>query len=315
MGDWIGALLATLAGLVPGWGDETPQVYNGYVEADFVYVAPAASGRVVEILAIEGAGAAAGDILFRLDDLAEKAALGAAEARVAQAEANLDDLLTGSREAEIDVLRAALGRAEAEQALAQKTLDRSTTLLERNLAPAAQVDEDQARLSELDARMAEIEAQLHVAELPARDARVAAARAALRAAEAEADRARSALDDRRVEAPLAGQVERVFFDAGEVASAGAPVISLLPRDGRTALFFVPEPDRATFAVGDALALSCDGCPPGLTATLTRIASEPQYTPPIIYSREERRRLVFIAEAAIGEGAPLLPGQPVTLYRP
>lgn len=310
MADWAGALFAALAGLVPGLGGAPPPAYNGYIEADYVYVAPPGSGRLLEIAVTEGAEVGVGDLLFRLEDLAQRGTLKAAEARAAEAAANLDDLLTGSRTAEIDVLRAGLARARAERALAQKTLDRSSTLMERDLAPPAQVDEDRARLQELDAQQAEFEAQLRVAELPARDARVAAARAALRAAEAEADRARSALDDRRATAPAPGRVERVFFDPGEVATAGTPVVSILPPGDRTAIFFVPEPRRASLSSGDRLGLSCDGCPDGLAATVTRLASDPQYTPPLIYSREERQRLVYRAEAHVEKD--LLPGQPVTL---
>jgi HlyD family secretion protein len=84
---------------------------------------------------------------------------------------------------------------------------------------------------------------------------------------------------------------------------------------RTVLFFIPQPERAGFAPGDVLALSCDGCPAGLEATVSRLASDPQFTPPIIYSREERQRLVFRAEAEVAGDAGLLPGQPVTLMRP
>lgn len=315
MAEGAGSWLAALAALLPGWQAPATPVWNGYVEADFVYVAPAAPGRLVELAVAEGDAIAQGEILFRLDDLAQKAALRAAEARVAEAEANLDNLLTGSREAEIEVLRASLDRAKAEQALAEKTLERSLTLLERELIPQAQADADRAALQERDAQVAELNAQLRVAELPARDAQVAAARAAVDAARAEADRARSDLEDRGVVAPIAGAVERVFFDAGEVAATGTPVVSILPEADRTLLFFVPEAHRAAIGIGDVLAVSCDGCPEPLSARVTRMASEPQYTPPIIYSREERQRLVFRAEAKLTEPSPLLPGQPVTLRQP
>ncbi len=173
--------------------------------------------------------------------------------------------------------------------------------MERDLAPPAQVDEDRAALQELDAQVAEFEAQLRVAELPGprRRAWPPPARRS-EAAEAEADRARSALDDRRATAPAPGRVERVFFDPGEVATAGTPVVSILPPGDRTAIFFVPEPRRASLSSGDRLGLSCDGCPDGLAATVTRLASDPQYTPPLIYSREERQRLVYRAEARCRE---------------
>jgi HlyD family secretion protein len=315
MEGWWEAILAALAGIVPGWGEAALPVYNGYVEADFVYVAAAAPGRLTEIAAVEGQEVRQGQVLFRLDDLAQKAALRGTEAHVAEAEAQLDNLKTGSRDAEIAVVRASLDRALAQQALAQKTLDRSQSLLDRGLVPVAQADEDRAALQARDAEVAELQAQLTVAELPARDAELAAARAAVSAASAEADRARSDLDDRVVTAPVACLVERVYFDAGEIAAAGTPVVSIPPPRKRKVLFFVPEPERAGFAVGDVLTLSCDGCAADLNVSATRLASDPQFTPPIIYSREERQRLVFRAEAELASGANLLPGQPVSLRRP
>jgi HlyD family secretion protein len=160
--------------------------------------------------------------------------------------------------------------------------------------------------------VAQAEAQLAVAELPARPAQRAAAEAALRAAEAEAERARTALAERVVAAPAAGRVEKLYFDPGEVAGVGAPVLSILPEGPLTVLFFVPESDRPKLAPGATFLLSCDTCPPGLTATLTRLAASPQYTPPVIYSRDERTRLVYRAEAALAAGSGLMPGQPVTL---
>ena len=297
-----------------GLAEGPPHGFSGYVEADFVYAAPSEAGRITQIAVDEGATVAAGDVLFRLEDLAETAALRAAEARVAEAAARLDNLLTGRREAEIAVLRASRARAEAERDLAAKTLQRSTTLLERDLVPEAQVDADRAALQELEAQLAELRAELDVAELPAREAEIAAARAAQAAAEAEADRARAALDDRTVLAAADGAVERVYFETGEVVAPGAPVISILPAGRRTVLFFIAEPERATLAPGEMLQVACDGCPPGLDAEVTRIAAEPQYTAPIIYSREERARLTFRAEARLPQGASPLPGQPVTLTR-
>lgn len=314
MSDLFNSILAAILGLFGATADTAPQ-YNGYVEADFVYVAPSAPGRITEIDAHEGATVQAGDTLFKLDELSEKANLRAAEAKVAEAKANLDNLQTGSREDEIAVIRATLDQAQADQELARKTLARSQSLLENALVPQAQVDADRAALNSLNAQVTQIRAQLKVAELPARDAQLVAARAAVSAAEANADSARSALNDRVVTAPSDGMIERVFFDPGEVAATGTPVISILPPTPPKLFFFIPEQDRAAFHLGDTLAMTCDGCPSGLTATITRIASEPQHTPPIIYSREERARLIFRAEARLQEGTTLLPGQPVTLTRP
>jgi HlyD family secretion protein len=309
---WISGVAIAL---FPSLGEPPAPVYNGYVEAEYTYVAASGPGRIERIGVSEGDPVAEGDVLLSLEDTAQRASLRAALAGVAQAEANLDNLSTGSRSDEIEVIRASLHQAEADQHLAQITIDRSGQLLEKGLVPPAQVDGDRARLASADALVEKLRAQLRVAELPARDAQRVAAEAALDMARAEAERAHSALADQTIRAPITGRVDRVFYEGGEVAATGAPIIALFRPEALKAIFFIPESDRAAFSAGDVLALGCDGCPAGLTARVTRLATSPQYTPPIIYSRDERARLVFRAEAILPDAGGLLPGQPITLRRP
>lgn len=308
---WFATLLAAL---LPGFGEDPTPVYNGYVEAEYVYAAPSVTGRIHSLTVTEGQEIVAGTFLFDVDANQQRAALRAANARVAQAEANLRNLETGSREQEVAVIRASLAEARAQQTLARSTLTRTESLLARELVSEAKADIDRAAVERADAHVTQLEAQLAVSELPARDAQVLAAEATLDAARAEADLAAARLDDMRVTSPVQGRIEKVFYEAGEVAAAGAPVISILPPNALTVLFYLPQAERASFTIGEALALSCDGCAPGLSATITRMAAEPQFTPPIIYSRDERARLVFRAEARLSRGTGLLPGQPVTLER-
>lgn len=312
MHDLLAWLTALIAAVLPGFGTSPEPRYSGYVEADYVYVAPPDSGRIATLAVSEGDTIGRGDLLYTLESGRHAAALRAAKAREAAARAEWRNLETGSRAAEIAVIRASLARAETDRELARTTLERTTRLHERGVVAQAAVDADRASLQSANARVAELRAQLNVAELPARDRERLAARARLDAARAEADRVRAELADRTVTAPVGGRVDSVYFRAGEIASAGTPVIALLPPDDRVARFFIPEPDRAEFAIGDEFALTCSGCPDGLTARLTFMASEPQHTPPVIYSEDERSRLVFMAEADISQGSGLLPGQPVTL---
>jgi HlyD family secretion protein len=65
-------------------------------------------------------------------------------------------------------------------------------------------------------------------------------------------------------------------------------------------------------MGQKVDISCDGCAPGLTASIDYFASDPQFTPPIIYSRDERKRLVFLTEAVMDQQTGILPGQPVSI---
>jgi HlyD family secretion protein len=281
MSDFTTWAAGILAALFPSFGGDGPPVYTGYVEGDYVHVAPLLTRQIISLNVAEGAIVAPGDVLFVLDDTRETAALRAAQARQAAARANLHNLETGSRDEEIEVINAALEQALADQALARSTLTRSQSLFEREIVTTARVDTDSAALERANAAVAQLRAQLEVAQLPARDEQLAAARASLEAAAAETDQAASALDDLTVTAPVGGLVDALYYDAGEVAQAGRSVVSILPPGAVTVLFYLPEAERMGFAIGQTLALSCDGCPPGLTVTVTRLDSAPQYTPPVI----------------------------------
>lgn len=314
MNEVLAFLGMLVAFVIPGFGATPVPSWNGYVEADYVYVAPPSAGMIARLEAREGDVVAAGDILFTLEDAQARALLAAAEARVAAAEAALANLTTGSREDEIEVIRASLEKARADLRLAAETAARVRKLFDEGLTPQARLDEAVATQAAAEAAVRQLEAQLKVAELPARDAQQWQAEANLAAAQAEAEKARADLADRTITAPVAGRIERLYFAQGEMAGAGVPVIALLPSDALKVRFYVAEADRATFALGQEVGVTCDGCTGGLTATLSYFASDPQFTPPVIYSRDERMRLTFLAEATLADGAVLLPGQPVTIER-
>ena len=207
---WIGATVtAILTAVFPGYGDDPTPVYNGYVEADYVYVAPSVTGRIRALAVAEGDEIGVGQALFEMDASQQQASLRAATARVAQAEANLRNLETGSREAEIAVIRASLSEARAAQSLARTTLARTENLSASGIVTQAKVDSDRATLEQADAHVAQLEAQLEVAELPARSEQVIAAEATLKAAEADAEVAAAVLDDMRTTAPIRGRIEKV----------------------------------------------------------------------------------------------------------
>lgn len=308
------AFLTGLFALIPGLGPPPEPSWNGYVEVDYVYVAAPSPGPIAALTAEEGQVVAAGEVLFVLDSRQQEALLRAAEARVEAARANAENLATGSRDAEIDVIRANLAKGEADLALARTQSERSDKLVAENLVPQAKADQDRAALKSAEAQVAQLVAQLRVAELPARDPQRLAAEATLVAAEADADKARADLADRTVTAPTGGMVERVYFDSGEIAAAGTPVVALRPVDALKVKFYIAEADRSAFRVGQQVRIACDGCPEGLTAAVSFFASDPQFTPPVIYSREERQRLTFLAEATLADGAAIQPGQPVTVSK-
>lgn len=319
---WVLGLLA----FVPGLGHTPPPSWNGYVEVDYAYAAAPSAGTIEAIAVREGELVEAGDVLFTLEGNQQRAAHDAAVARaqaagaqVAAARATLANLRTGARPAELEVTRASLAQADANLALAQQTFDRAKDLYQQGNVPKSQLDQAQAGLDAANAAVTQLKAQLVVAQLPARDDQIAAAEASVAAAQsaavaarADAANAEAALADRSVVAPEAGRIERLFFKPGEVAGAGVPVLSMSGGEALKVKFYLGEAERQQFAMGQQVSVSCDGCPAGLTASISYFASDPQFTPPIIYSRDERSRLVFMTEATMAATAGVLPGQPVSI---
>ena len=126
--------------------------------------------------------------------------------------------------------------------------------------------------------------------------------------------ARWRLAQRHVVSPVSGVVADTLAEPGETLAAGAPVVSLLPPENIFVRFFIPEPALASVHQGDQVAILCDNCPADLKATVSFIAPQAEYTPPVIYSESTRGKLVFQAEARTkpSQASLLNPGQPVTV---
>ncbi|MEO5805213.1 HlyD family efflux transporter periplasmic adaptor subunit [Devosia sp.] len=312
MNDILGFFTGLIAIVIPGFGSTLPPTYSGYIEADYVYAAPSTGGTIVSFAVKQGDSVKQGDVLFVLAHAQQDALLAGAEARVSAADANARNLATGSRTAEVDVIRATLSKAQADLALARTNLDRSEKLDELGLTPKARLDQDRGTLASAQAQVDQLTAQLAVADLPARSEQQVAAEANLLAAQADATKARSDLADRSITAPQNGVIDRLFYANGEMAGTGAPVVALLPAGSLKAKFYLSETVRNDFALGDTVSVACDGCAANLTAHISYFAADPQFTPPVIYSRDERSRLAFMVEAIIDQPQGLHPGQPVSI---
>ena len=136
--------------------------------------------------------------------------------------------------------------------------------------------------------------------------------AAVAAAVASLAAANWRLDQRQAVAPEAGLIADTFVEPGETLAAGAPALELLPPRNIRVRFFVPETALSRLHQGQQLGIACDSCPPGLTARISFIAAQPEYTPPVIYSLGTRGYLVYLIEARpeLTQARILKPGQPV-----
>jgi HlyD family secretion protein len=306
---WFAAALALFAG-----PSDDGTRYYGYVEGDYVTIAADASGLVEEIAVRDGVRIAAGDPVAQLDDSRAQTALEAARAQLSAAEATLENLQTGKRPEEITVIEKQWHAALDRLKLARETYERSQSLNKRGVVSQSKLDADRTQFETAQAEVDQLDAQLEVARLPARGPEIEAARQTIEMRKADVATAQIDIDHRRITAPAAGRIEEVFARVGEFAEPGQPLASLLPDGAVKARFFVPEPARAQLKIGDRLAVSCSACPSPIPATVSWIATDAEYTPPVIFSREERAKLVFAADARFEGEAPLTPGQPIDVAR-
>lgn len=281
----------------------------GYVEGEYVLLAPIEVAQVTEVAVRRGERVEAGAAVARLEDSDASIAVTQADAALAQAQAELADLRLGKRPEEIAVLQTAVRSAKAQLDEADRVLVRSQDLYERGIATKAQLDEAATAKEIAEAKVVETEASLAVAGLAARADAIDAAQNHVKQAAAALENARWRLKKRVIDAPAAGRIDDVIRNPGDIAGPAAPVISMLP-DGAVKLkVFVPEPAFSSVSVGTLLDVRCDGCPPGLTARISYVSPDPEFTPPVIYSLETRQKLVHLVEARPeGNATVLQPGQ-------
>jgi len=304
---WLCAL-PLVADLFTGCGAPAP-VAVGYVEGDYVLVAPIDAASIVRVPVRRGQRVAKGELLAELVADDATIAVAQAEAAVATARAQLNDLKSGKRPEEIAVLDAALASARADAAEAQRVLGRTEDLHRRGIATQADLDKASTALAISQAGVGQAEANLDVAKLPARADAILAAEGQLRQAQASLEQSKWRLAQRRLEAPSDGRIDDVLRETGEIAGPASPVLSMLPDGAVKLTLYVGEPSFANISVGTRLAVRCDGCKDGLTATVSYVSPDPEFTPPVIYSLENRQKLVYLVEARPDDaGSNLQPGQ-------
>jgi HlyD family secretion protein len=136
--------------------------------------------------------------------------------------------------------------------------------------------------------------------------------AALRSAQARLNSAKTRLDRRTMKSPVAGTVQQIYYREGETVPAGRPVLALLPPSNLKIRFYAPQAQLPIIKIGDEVTVSCDNCEQGLTARVSFISRTNEFTPPVIYSLEERAKLVYLIEAHPEHPEKFRVGQPVSV---
>ncbi len=236
-----------LAAALAGCKEKRDPGFQGWVEADMIFVSPDESGRVIKLNVREGDEVKPGDLIYSVDD---------------------------------DLQRADLNQNNATLANAQQSYDRAASLRGTGAGTQANLD---------------------------------SAVSALRVAEARVVTSQTRLDRRKGFAPIAGSIQQIYFREGEMVQAQRPVLSIMPPGNMKLRFFVPETELPKLALGDEVRVTCDNCAADLTAKIYFIATTAEYTPPVIYSLDERNKLVYLIQARPSRPDSLRVGQPISIY--
>jgi HlyD family secretion protein len=244
---WRSLPVVALVALLAGCNPPRDPGYQGWVEADMIFVSPDESGRVTKLNVREGDEVKSGDRLYAIDD---------------------------------DLQQANLNQNKATLANAQQSYDRAASLSRTGSGTQAALD---------------------------------AAVSALRVAEAQVVTSETRLARRIGYAPIAGTVQQIYFREGETAPAQRPVLSIMPPGNMKVRFYVPEVDLPKLAIGDEVRVTCDNCSADLTARIYFLSTTAEYTPPVIYSLDERNKLVYLVQARPSRPDALRVGQPISVF--
>lgn len=298
--------------VVQGCTSNNGNVFQGYAEGEFIRIAAPYAGALLELKVQRGVQVNAGTPLFVLEQENEKANRLGAQERLRNAESKLANLKKGKRPTELAAISAQLDQAKAAQTQAGLDFQRDEKLAATGFIAPQKLDATRTALTQGRARVTELEAQLSTARLAARSDEIKAAEADVETARAALQQAEWQLAQKSVNAPAAGLVEDTLYVQGEWVPAGNPVVSLLPPANIKVRFFVPEPHLASLRTGQAVKITCDSCGGPISASISYIAPQAEYTPPVIYSKENRNKLVFLIEARPlpADAVRLHPGQPL-----
>jgi len=286
--------------------------WQGYLEGEFVYVAAPLGGQLSILAVARGDRVDAGAVLFTLEHEAEAAGQRQANDHLRAAQSRLNDLRKGSRPSELASLSARLEQTRTAAKLSATELARQKQLHDADVTSAENYD--RARLThEKNLRAVdELEAQLTTARLGARSDTIAAAEAEVSAATAALAQAAWRVNQKSQSAAEAAFVFDTLYRPGEFVVAGRPVVVLLPPANIKVRFFVPETILATLQAGDHVHVQIDGRPEAVEATINYLSPQAEFTPPVLYNRENRAKLVYMVEARLEPAIAreLRPGQPV-----
>ncbi|HZQ63040.1 MAG TPA: HlyD family efflux transporter periplasmic adaptor subunit [Casimicrobiaceae bacterium] len=297
--------------------DHGERPLQGYIEGEYVRLAAPFAGTLQQLSVQRGDEVHDGAPVFALESENESAARRQAQAQLAAAQARAENLRSGRRPPEVEAVVEQLRQAQAARDLAATNLRRQQDLARSGFVSKAALDAAAADLKQAQAQVASLEAQVVTAKLPARTPEIRAAEADVVAAREALAQSDWRLAQRAITAPASGLVHDTYYVVGDWVASGSPVVSLLPPHNVKARFFVPETALARVGAGKTVQLQCDACGPAIAARIIFVSDRAEFTPPVLYSKENRAKLVYLVEAKPSpqDAVKLHPGQPVDVTLP
>lgn len=269
----------------------------------------------------------------------EEKAQGAA--RVERIQQKLNALVEGPRPEEIAAARARQKLAQAQLDLAKTTYDRNVALYERDRGAVTReaLDRSAEELKAAEATREVRDQELLLLEHGTRAEDIAAARAELaeakqalallengsrpediqqaRAAAAAAEAAYSVIQAQRQEleirSPVAGTVEAVELQPGDLVGAGTPILSIMDTSRMWVRAYVPE-SRTGLRIGQKMRVTVDAYPEqAFEGTLTYVSRQAEFTPRNVQTPEERSQQVFRVKVQLPAAQGLRPGMTADVW--
>jgi HlyD family secretion protein len=304
--------ILVLSLVLSGCWNSDNKVVQGYVEGKYTYLSSPIDGKLIQLNVMRGDQVKVGDPIFILDQQPETDKLKQAQNNLAQAEQTLIDLQKGQRATVMEELAAQRAQIVSQLKLDKITLDRYENLLKKGYIDKQSVDTARTTYKTDLKRLTQADANIADAKLGARENQIKAQEQAVKAASDVLKQTQWALDQKTKAAPVTGQVFDTYYRLGEFVPAGQPVASILAPENVYLVFYVSETILSKVANGQTVSFTCDSCKQKYQAKIYFISSNAEYTPPVIYSKDSRDKLVYRIEAALTPdiAVKLHAGQPV-----
>lgn len=289
--------------------------FQGYVYQEPIYMSSSLSGPLLILNVERGQSVQQGQALFSLDPAPQSHELRATQEQFLQAESTLIDLEKAARETVLEGLRGQVEQAQAALEIAQKKAARFEALLERKVIDVESRDEAIADRDEKQAALVTAQANLAENEQGARIDAIKAQQALVESLSAQVKSAQWSLEQKSIVAPIDALVVDTFYRPGENVEAGYPVVELYDPQRLFAIFFISEPLLSEICLGQEVLVAHDRSKDKTKAYISYISPQAEYTPPVIYSRENNQTLLFRIQATLpaAELKSFHAGQPIDIY--